>query len=1601
MVLREADAPARPPDPEIAAKPKRRGKKYMTYRSVLKRLRLVALFICLTGVGTNVARPQHRSLTGTGDDTDAVDESRSSYSVPFLPSASDEVLESLVRVINHSDEGGEVHIVAFDDEGNRYGPLNFSIWGRETVYFNSIDIENGNPDKGLSRGTGVGWGDWRLKVSSELDTEVLAYLGTAEGFLTAIHDVVPAERDQHRVAIFNPPDNGNPMSLLRIINPNNVEADAVIFGIDDRGERSEQAVTLTIPGAAARTLSSTELEAGSAAIEGALGEGAGRWRLYVQSSQPLVVMSLLSSTTGLLTNVSTAQGANGALRAVGSPHIVPLLPPASSDLEGFVRVINHSKKAGEVHIAAFDDSNREYDTISLPLGAKQSANFNSWDLELGNASKGLSRGLGQGVGDWWLRLTSDLAIQVLAYIRTADGLLTAMHDTAPNIDNRHRIAMFNSASDPSKESRLRLVSTGDKDAKVTISGKDDRGEAGRQVVIVIPGRSSRTLSALELEQGDESFDGALGDGVGKWQLDVESDQPLVAMSLLSSATGHLSNLSTAPGRGAGETATAVYRALIHDQVLQSTCLNCHVEHGAAAHTRLVLFEESEPNLEGKNLNAFKDYLNNVADAQQILAIVLDSVHTAGGVQLAANTTEYEGMERFLSLVANATIQLEGTTDDDVLDGTSGDDILNGLEGNDTLNGGPGHDVLEGGDGDDILNGGDGSDILNGGNGRDTLNGGASGDTLNGGDGHDTLNGGSGNDILKGGPGDDALNGGVGADELDGGEGADTLSGDRGDILDYSQSNDGVTIRSWYGLALGSGGDAEGDWVIGNFNTIIGSPFDDILSSPSNLIGGGGNDMLEGRDGQQTLVGGDGDDTLKGGANGDILYGGGGDDILDGEEGVDHLYGDPGNDSLRNGRADYTVSDAGVVINLELGSGSGGYAEGDDFFNVHRIVGSHFDDRIIGTESDDQLDGSAGHDTLDGGEGNDTLDGGEGNDTLDGGEGNDTLNGGEGNDTLDGGEGNDTLGGGEGNDTLYGSPGDDTVSGNRGEDRLIYSRSDAGISVELTGSRYYDYKIGEYAISTTALGAGGYAEGDDIRGIERVWGSTYDDVISGASVNCSSTVGCVSLWFWGDQGNDDLQGGVGDDTLSGGPGDDVLRGYFGNDDLNGGVGDDTLIGDSGDDSLNGGPGADTLFGGAGADSLNGGPGDDTLDGGTGADFLAGEAGVDSLDGGEQDDILNGGAGDDRLFARRGNDALKGGEGKDSFFIDLTLLPPERVNIVDYEKGSDLLHVAAHRASDFSDYAVSTTDSGSEVEINGSVLRLIGVDGLNESNFRSAIINYNPVWDFQSSSGAAFGDLDDDGDLDMAHVTDSPGEINFYQNVGTPSDLELIHQADWGRIPARLVDWATQFIDLDDDGDLDIFDKSRRGYWVNEGNQTVPAFSSAFVSFNYNDIRRDFEYFADWDGDGDLDGVATKRHYPGWRLYIYYNLGEEGGWSETYVDGTRVRDYPTNVGVPGFPLYVGDWDMDGDTELMFPGGVINASNQGLIYGGSLHDNLFYPSSIELSGTYFMAFADLDDDGDLDLVLRDSSFHGYGEQRWLRYFVNKDGRLHEVTLSVDWDE
>ncbi|MCY4011656.1 MAG: leucine-rich repeat domain-containing protein [Gammaproteobacteria bacterium] len=476
---------------------------------------------------------------------------RGPWRVPLFPTTLDPVRQGFVRVTNHGREAGSVRIVAVDDAGVRHEGLRLSVGAGATVHFNSTDLEAGNPDKGLTGMSGRGFGDWRLALESTLDLAVLSYIRTVDGFLTAMHDVAPGTGTDRRVPTFNPASNIDQVSSLRLTNLGNESIEALVTGVDDRGESPGSGVRIEIPAGATRTLTATDLEVGTDG-GGALGDGRGKWRLRVKSSGPLAVTSLLASPEGHLTNLSAEPSASLVANGV---HTVPLFPSAADvhGRQGFVRITNRSRHGADVVVRPYDDAGRRYAPLTLAVDPGQTVHFNSDDLELGNADKGLTGSTGSGTGDWRLEFRSDADIQVLSYIRTPTGFLTTMHEAVERRGRRHDVATFNPASNVNQTSKLRIVNAGSRPAHVSIAGVDDRGASPGDVVqLTIAAGTALTLTAGQLERGDHGLQGAIGDGVGKWRLLVDCEQPILVMNLLESRTGHLTNLSTSPsGSDAG------------------------------------------------------------------------------------------------------------------------------------------------------------------------------------------------------------------------------------------------------------------------------------------------------------------------------------------------------------------------------------------------------------------------------------------------------------------------------------------------------------------------------------------------------------------------------------------------------------------------------------------------------------------------------------------------------------------------------------------------------------------------------------------------------------------------------------------------------------------------------------------------------------------------------------------------------------------------------------------------------------------------------------------------------------------------------------------
>ena len=457
--------------------------------------------------------------------------------------------QGFVRTINASAADAVVSIVAIDELGRAHGPSTLSVPAGAAVQFNSDDLEDGNPAKGVAAGVGPGTGTWRLELVSDADIEVRSYLRTRrDGFLTPMDGAAPRIGNMHRVAFFNPGSNVEQVSRLRIVNPGPEDATLTIGGLDDAGQAAEAQVRTMVAAGHTVEIPAADLESGKA-LTGALGDGEGKWRLTVTADQPVTVLSLLATPTGHLTNLSRVP-----VPPVDRASYTVWTFPSASDpwgRQGFVRVINHSDAGGDVRIEAIDDAGGRYGPLTLAVEAGAVSAFNSEDVETGNPQKGLIGSTGAGVGDWRLVLTSELDVEVLPYIRTADGFVTSMHGVAPTDSGRHRVAIFNPASNPDQVSRLRIINPGTEPAAVVIAGIDDDGRPSAEDVHaeIPPGEAREFRAAAPMHVGavlvPSGLEDALGDGRGKWRLDVDSPRPIIVVNLLASPTGHLTNLSAA------------------------------------------------------------------------------------------------------------------------------------------------------------------------------------------------------------------------------------------------------------------------------------------------------------------------------------------------------------------------------------------------------------------------------------------------------------------------------------------------------------------------------------------------------------------------------------------------------------------------------------------------------------------------------------------------------------------------------------------------------------------------------------------------------------------------------------------------------------------------------------------------------------------------------------------------------------------------------------------------------------------------------------------------------------------------------------------------
>ncbi len=244
-----------------------------------------------------------------------------------------------------------------------------------------------------------------------------------------------------------------------------------------------------------------------------------------------------------------------------------------------------------------------------------------------------------------------------------------------------------------------------------------------------------------------------------------------------------------------------------------------------------------------------------------------------------------------------------------------------------------------------------------------------------------------------------------------------------------------------------------------------------------------------------------------------------------------------------------------------------------------------------------------------------------------------------------------------------------------------------------------------------------------------------------------------------------------------------------------------------------------------------------------------------------------------------------------------------------------------------------------------------------------------------------DLDNDGDYDLLLGTENAG-VYVYENTGTASEPIWTRHAGWD-IPDTFYSYAYPTIaDLDNDGDFDLLVGTGNGiaYGVeNTGTSSSPAWTlnSGWDTPDMDVVGEggstNTPSLGDLDGDGDYDLMIGYINVSD----IYYIAGFEN--TGTVSSPSWAYHSAWNIlmpGSPGYALYptLTDFDDDGDQDL-FIGNWINSPYSLYAYEntGSASEPVWTLNSdwsiLNITSAVNVgAFADLDDDGDKDLMMND---------------------------------
>jgi hypothetical protein len=280
----------------------------------------------------------------------------------------------------------------------------------------------------------------------------------------------------------------------------------------------------------------------------------------------------------------------------------------------------------------------------------------------------------------------------------------------------------------------------------------------------------------------------------------------------------------------------------------------------------------------------------------------------------------------------------------------------------------------------------------------------------------------------------------------------------------------------------------------------------------------------------------------------------------------------------------------------------------------------------------------------------------------------------------------------------------------------------------------------------------------------------------------------------------------------------------------------------------------------------------------------------------------------------------------------------------------------------DVVVSGTDG------TNSQVRVYKSNG--DGTYNSTAVNVAAANSGLKAGDVAFGDYDNDGDLDvLASGTDGTNlQLRVYKNNGdgtfNTTGGDVPGSANIG-LSSGTVAWG----DFDNDGDLDVLANGSDGsnnqlrVFKNKGDGTFDSTAINVAGLN-SGLKQGSVAWGDFDNDGDLDVLVSGTDGTNRQLRVYKNNGD-GTFNSTAINVAG----SANIGLSDGRAVWGDFNKDGYLDVVVSG--TNGTNSQLRVYANIGNGTFNSTPVNLAGSNLgvtfsaVALGDYNVDGNLDVL------------------------------------